>query len=1667
MQWRIEKVKYVAVLFSLLISYTAFSQQEEKCGTMYADSVMRGKIPNAPTLMDFEIWLQQKMDEQVTSEWLMRPPVYTIPVIVHVIHNGDALGTNENISQAQVMSQLNVLNEDFRRTNADAVNTPAAFLPVAADVEIEFCPALVDPNGNLLAEPGINRVNLGVATWTNTSTIDANLKPATIWDPNRYFNIWVVNMGTSGLLGYAQFPQGSGLAGMPTGAQNANTDGIVVRHTGFGRVGNVQTPFHLGRTATHEVGHWLGLRHIWGDGGCTADDYCADTPQSDASNNGCSPNHVSCNTVDMVQNYMDYSNDACMNIFTLCQKTRMRTVMLNSPRRLQLLNSTVCQVFPSHQVSGFVRDAQTLQGVPFAKVRFKNNFNNYETTADANGNFILADVFEGDYTVWGGQWSWVTTELTNVTVAAGMSPVVISVEKGYYDDFVLDFEWMVSGNAQAGMWERGVPIGTTFNGQPSNPGADVPNDFGEECYVTGNGGGAVGFDDVDNGNTILTSPVFNLTTYNEPYVNFYRWFFNAGGTGIPDDNLEIRLTNGITTAVLELIDVNTTPATNQWRFRNFRIRDYITPTANMRLILETADDLTGVGHLVEAAFDFFRVVDSLPKPFAAFTQDVTEGCPGLAVNFTDVSIGNPDFWNWSFPGGNPANSTLQNPTVTYNLPGVYTVTLTSGNAFGADTLVQTALITVQDYLPDFTANVMEGCPGLTINFSGESNCQPLAWAWSFPGGNPAVSNLQNPAVEYAAPGLYDVTLTITGSNGNHVVAKNGFINISNGLPVTVFYEDFESNSFATNGWTIQNPDNGITWNLFNVGGTLDGTRAAGINLFNYPATGQRDGLIARSLDLTTTGSTSLTFYHAHRRSSTAIRDSLLIYVSTDGGVTYPDKVFARAEDGTGSFATNTTTAVNFVPASTVDWCYGGTLGASCFTVNLSAYDGYPDVRLKFESFNSQGNNLYLDNISVSGECINPFLPPLATFNSSQSFGCVPHMVSFSDNSTENPHQWEWQFPGGTPAFSAQQNPVVMYETPGVYDVTLKVFNAFGADSATYTGYVEVFESPGVDITGSDVTCFGGNDGNVIAVPFAGRAPYDFEWSGGELTASLNGLSSGIYYLTVVDDNGCAVSDSVIIAQPTPLISVPVALPEICGNANGRASSITFGGIPPYNYQWNNGVNDSLNQGLTAGVYTVTISDANNCSVSDSISVVEFVDTLLLVTLKKEVTCAGGNDGETAVMITGGTLPYSFNWSNGSDAEELNTLVAGNYLLTVTDVNGCSITESIEILDGYLFNIAGIVSNTDCGTNSGSIEVMVTGGQFPFSYQWNDGSSDSTLSALFEGQYALTVTDSAGCQALSIFTVNASGGPEIELAVTAVSCAGGTDGIVTVNLLSGNPDFSYSWSTGDTTASILTGAGSYSVTVNDENNCTAQSTAMVSEPAPIVLNLFTEDIICNGKVSEAWATVSGGTGSFHYLWNNQIQNDTAFVGEGWNVFQATDSAGCVAVDSILVEALPEPVISMTSTPDSAGAGNGTATAEVLSGEAPFTFQWSDLAGQQQAEATGLSAGAYSVTITDGNGCSVVKTITVGLIASLEVIGNFAPSVYPNPNDGIFLLDAGGKNLEKFVVHLYNSIGMEVMQFEISTPSNSISVDLTSFGKGVYLLRLSNADYLFTRKIIYAY
>ncbi len=420
----------------------------------------------------------------------------------------------------------------------------------------------------------------------------------------------------------------------------------------------------------------------------------------------------------------------------------------------------------SYAIAGQVTDASNGAAVANSIVNIANADFNFQSLTDASGNFTFSTVFEGNYEVTIGKWGY-HTQLSNLSVSGGPANFSTALDPGYRDEFAADLGWQVTGNAQTGAWERGEPNGTTFQGEPANTDEDLSSDLGDQCYVTGNAGGNAGNDDVDNGNTILTSPSMDLSGYNSPTVSFYAWFFNDGGQGDPNDELVIRIDNGSTEVVLTTIDNNT----NGWDGPyEFLLADYIDLSSDMTISFETADGANS-GHLLECAIDLFEVTDLLD--YAGFTVSASAGCAPQVIEYTDLGT-DATSWDWNFEGGTPSTSTLQNPTITYNTPGTYSVSLIVNTPAGM------ASVNEEDYIiisggPNslFTTTQISDAEIAFNNISVDAD----SYLWDF--GDGTTSTEESPTHTYTASDSYTVTLTATNECGSTTTTVTIEITVTN------------------------------------------------------------------------------------------------------------------------------------------------------------------------------------------------------------------------------------------------------------------------------------------------------------------------------------------------------------------------------------------------------------------------------------------------------------------------------------------------------------------------------------------------------------------------------------------------------------------------------------------------------------------------------------------------------------------------------------------------------------------------------------------------------------------------------------------------------------------------------------------------------------------------
>lgn len=342
---------------------------------------------------------------------------------------------------------------------------------------------------------------------------------------------------------------------------------------------------------------------------------------------------------------------------------------------------------------------------------------------------------------------------------------------------------------------------------------------------------------------------------------------------------------------------------------------------------------------------------------------------GEVISFTDLTAGVPASWNWTFDGAVPATSTDQNPSeIQFPTAGTYAVSLSATNDFGENTAVKEAYITVSsEILPevDFKASESMICTGAPIEFTDLSLYLPREWEWSFAPETVSFAdgtdaNSQNPVVVFEEPGDYSVSLTATNLNGSNTETKVALVTVG-GIATLPFVELFQEVSFDDAGWEIWNPDSDVTWELTEVAGLNETTKAAMLDFTNYYAIAQRDRLISPPLNLSGFEQINLSFKHAYAKRHEEYSDSLIIYVSNDCGENWT-RIFADAENGSGNFATHPPVE-GFVPTNTWDWC-GVDWGADCITLSLNEWAGSSDVRVAFETFSFYGNPLYITDIQL-------------------------------------------------------------------------------------------------------------------------------------------------------------------------------------------------------------------------------------------------------------------------------------------------------------------------------------------------------------------------------------------------------------------------------------------------------------------------------------------------------------------------------------------------------------------------------------------------------------------------------------------------------------------------------------------------------------------------------
>lgn len=474
-----------------------------------------------------------------------------------------------------------------------------------------------------------------------------------------------------------------------------------------------------------------------------------------------------------------------------------------------------------------------------------------------------------------------------------------------------------------------------------------------------------------------------------------------------------------------------------------------------------------------------------------------------------------------------------------------------------------------------------------------------------------------------------------------------------------------------------------------------------------------------------------------------------------------------------------------------------------------------------------------------------------------------------------------------------------------------------ANGCTSTGVVVVSE-PAQPLTVTnvitDVNCFGESNGGIDLTVTGGTAPYTYSWSNSTYELSntnqdLINYPADWYRFEVTDANGCNVVDTLTITEPPLLVATVTGVDILCyGGNNGSVDLTVVGGTMPYAYLWNTGdvTEDLMN--LTAGYYAVTVTDDHGCTDTASITLTQPADTLSYTYTVEDVLCKDGTDGSIELDIEGGTIPYDYAWSNGDTVAHIVNLTAGWYEFVVTDNNGCILTDSLYVDEPDAVTLNEVITPVTCyGMSDGVIDISPVGGTLPYSYTWYN--SQFALSAQTEDLvnwpadiYQLEIIDSNGCFYEMFLEIEQPDPLVIEYTYNVVSCAGGIDGNINVDIYGGNPGYTTTWSNGATTEDLLNiPADVYELTVVDTKGCIDSIAVDISQPDSIKIDFEVTEISCiDDHDGVAFAYPYGGNGGYFYNWSNGETNSVnSGLSNVWYSLTVTDVLGCVGYDSVFI------------------------------------------------------------------------------------------------------------------------------------------------------------------------
>lgn len=626
---------------------------------------------------------------------------------------------------------------------------------------------------------------------------------------------------------------------------------------------------------------------------------------------------------------------------------------------------------------------------------------------------------------------------------------------------------------------------------------------------------------------------------------------------------------------------------------------------------------------------------------------------------------------------------------------------------------------------------------------------------------------------------------------------------------------------------------------------------------------------------------------------------------------------------------------------------------------------------------------------------------------------------------------EFQATGGTAGYTFQwSNSSSLFSEPGSvlsnvvadnYDVTVTDANGCQYSTSDVVGQPPLLTS---SVTGTNVSCYGGNDGSITLTVGGGVTNYSYSWTtsngilppGQDVVQSPSGLTAGTYDVLVTDANGCTTTSSIEITQPgAPIQTIEEVTHILCfGNNTGAIDLTVTGGTQPYSFAWTpiGSSTEDVNN-LIAGIYTYEITDANGCIYSDTVLVTQPNQPLTVTNTITNVNCFGESNGIIDLTVSGGTPGYIFEWSNSSyllsnTNEDLINYPADFYRYQVTDANGCFVFDTLEITEPPLLETDLVGVNILCkGGNNGSIDLTVTGGVMPYAYSWNTGDVTEDVAGLYAGFYQVIVTDDHGCFKTDTITLTEPlDSLEFTYTVEDVLCNDGTDGSIDLNITGGTVPYDYAWSNGDTLSQIenLT-SGYYEFLVTDFNGCIISDSIFVDQPDPLTLNEMITVVSCYG-FSDGIIDISptGGTLPYEYTWYNseyalsaQTEDLVNYPADMYQL-EIIDSNDCF-YEMFLEITQPEPLmIEYTfNVVSCAGGIDGNIFVDITGGNPTYNTTWSN--GATTEDLLNIPADTYELFVVDQKGCTDSIEVDISQPDSVKINFDILEVSCIDQNDGI--------------------------------------------------------------------